>query len=135
MRIGGHNVIAIAAAAIAFWIVGSIWFGLVFGEMWRTANGWTMDDFANDNPAWMALGALAAILSAIGLSIALRWGGLPDLPGAIKRTLWLWLGFGLTCALYPLAYELDHSVVLFALTAGYLLIGWLIMAAILASLK
>jgi hypothetical protein len=135
MRIAGHNVIAIAAAAIAFWLIGSLWFGLVFSQTWIAAQGYTEAEIAGDNPAWMGVGVLIAIVTAIGLSVVLRWGGLPDVMGAVKRALWLWLFFGLTGAAYSLAYEIEHSPTLLALLAGYLLVGWPVQAAIIARLK
>ena len=135
MRIAGHNVIAIIAAGAVFWVLGALWFGLLFTDAWLAGSGLTEADFEGDSVAWMAGGVVIAFVTAIGLSVALRWGGLPDLMGALKRTLWLWLGFGLTGAGYALAYEPLHSVTLLAVMGSYLLVGWLAAAAIIAALK
>jgi hypothetical protein len=135
MRVAGHNVIAIALAALAFWLVGAVWFGLLFSAQFQAGVGFTPEVAAADNPAWMTVGLLASILSAVGLSVALRWGGLPDLAGALRRTFMLWLGFGLTCALYPLAYWPEHSVMVMMIMSSYLLVGWLAAAAVIAVVK
>jgi hypothetical protein len=135
MRIAGHNVIAIAAAGAAFWVLGAAWFGFLFSDAWMAGVGATAADFEGDNPAWMGVGLVIAVVTAIGLSVALRWGGLPDLKGALVRTVWLWIGFGATYAGYALAYEPQHSLALFAVMGSYTLIGWLMAAAIIAALK
>jgi len=135
MRIMGHNAIAIVLATVAFFILGGLWYGIVFADAWMVEAGYTADDFADQSPSWMGLGVVVSLLTAIGLSTVLRWGGLPDLMGAVKKTLWIWLGFGLTSALYTLAYEPHHSTLLYLIDAGYLLIGWCVMAAIIAIFK
>jgi hypothetical protein len=135
MRIGEHNVIAILAAGAAFWVLGAAWFGFIFQDAWMTGAGITEAEFENSNPAWMGLGVVISFVTAIGLSIVLRWGGLPDLVGALKRTALIWVGFGATYALYNTTYWPEHSIGLFLVMGGYTLVGWLIMAAILAVLK
>jgi hypothetical protein len=135
MRIGGHNVIAIGVAGVVFWVLGAAWFGFLFTDPWLAGSGLTEADFAGDSFAWMGVGAAIAVVTAIGLSVALRWGGLPDLKGALIRTLWLWLGFGLTGAGYAFTYEPLHSFGLLAVMGSYFLVGWLAMAAIIATLK
>ena len=134
MRIAGHNVVAIVAAGAAFWILGALWFGLVFSSAFQAGVGVTAET-PPASPAWMIFGALLAFITPIGLSVALRWGGLPDVRGALKRAFWLWLGFGLTGAAYPLAYWPEHSVAVTAILAAYLLVGWMLAAAIIAKLK
>ena len=135
MRIAGHNVLGVLAAGAAFWILGALWFGLLFQDPWMAGAGLTEADFEGDNPAWMGLGVVISFVTAIGLSVALRWGGLPDLKGCLTRTLWLWLGFGATYAGYSVAYWPQHSLLLFVVMGSYTLVGWLIAAAILAILK
>jgi hypothetical protein len=135
MRVAGHNVIAIAAASAAFWVLGALWFGVLFAEPWMAGAGLTEADFEGDSYAWMALGVVISILTVIGLSVALRWGGLPPLADALKRAAWLWLGFGLSYAMYQLVYWPQHSVLLLAVMGSYTLAGWLIAAAILAVMR
>ena len=134
MRIAGHNVIGILAAGAAFWILGALWFGLIFSSAFQAGVGVTPET-PPASPAWMALGAVLSFITPVGLSVALHWGGMPDVMGAVKRAFWLWVGFGLTGAAYPLAYWPEHSVSVTVILAGYLLIGWCLAAAILAKLK
>lgn len=135
MRIGEHNVIAVVVAGLAFWLLGAAWFGFLFQDAWMTGAELTEADFEGDSAAWMILGVVIALVTAVGLSIALRWGGLPDLPGALKRTLLLWIGFGVTYAMYQLTYWPDHSIGLFVVMGSYTLVGWLIAAAIIAVMR
>lgn len=135
MRIAGHNVLAIFLAGLVFWLVGALWFGLLFSAQFQAGVGFTAEQATAETPAWFALGAVISFITAIGLSVALRWGGLPDLRGALRRTFWLWIGFGLTSALYGLAYWPQHSVTLMMIMSSYFLVGWLAAAAVLAALK
>lgn len=135
MRIAGHNVLAVVLAGAVFWLIGGLWFGLAFSQQFMDGVGFTPELAAAEDPIWMILGALASLITAVGLSVALRWGGLPDLAGALRRAFWLWVGFGLTGALYPLAYWPEHSVMVMMILSSYLLVGWLAAAAVLALLK
>ena len=122
---------SIAAGALAFWFLGAIWYGVVFTDAWIAAINASAADMQSESPIWMLLGALIPIITMIVLSLVLNIGGRPDLKEALQRTVLLWLGFGLTAALYPLAYEPEHSVTLAAINGGYTLFGWLAGAAIM----
>lgn len=136
MRVMGHNAIAIVLASIAFYLIGMVWYGFAFSDLWMAQTGYTEADFEGSSPLWMALGGVICLLTVIGLSVVLRWGGeMPALNGALKRTFLLWAGFGLTAALYGIAYTPMHSVPLLLVDAGHLLVGWLAAAAILALMK
>lgn len=135
MRVAGHNVIAIALASIVFFMLGWLWFGMLFMEPWANGHGIPLDAGEGMSPAWMASGFLIAVLSAIGVSIAVRWGGLPDLVGAVKKALLLWVGFGLTAALYTYVYQPEHSSAVLMIDASYTLVGWSVMAVIVAAMK
>jgi len=135
MRVMGHNVIAIALATVAFFVLGGLWYGVLFDAMWLAESGYAGEEFGEPDPSWMAVGVLVSVLTAVGLSTVLRWGGLPDLIGSLKRTLWIWVGFGLTGALYTLVYSPGHSTLLLLIDAGYLFVGWGVMSAIIAIFK
>lgn len=135
MRVHGVNLWAVLAGGVAFWLLGFVWYGLVFWRAWMGELGITDADFEGQSPAWMIVGVAIPFLTAIGLNVALRWGGLPNLLGCLRRTLILWAAFGLTAGLYVLAYQPAHSVILLAIDGLHTLIGWLIIAAIAAWLR
>lgn len=135
MRIAGQNVVAILVAGVVFWLIGALWFGLLFSAQFQAGVGFTTELAAAETPAWYALGAAISFITAVGLSVVLRWGGLPSVGGALRRTFWLWVGFGLTSALYGLAYWPQHSLTLMMIMSSYFLVGWLAAAVVIAVMK
>jgi hypothetical protein len=133
MRIAGHNVLAIVIAGVVFWLIGALWFGLLFSAQFQEGVGFTPELAASGStPLWFILGVVISFITAVGLSIALRWGGLPSVGAALRRTFLLWIGFGLTSALYGLAYWPQHSIILMMVMSSYFLIGWLAAAVVIA---
>lgn len=135
MRFMGVNLIGVIAGAVVFWLLGWLWYGVLFVDPWMSGHRFTADQFEGASPAWMLLGAIISLLTAFFLARVMSWGGMPDVPGAIVKALTIWLGFGLTAALYTLAYSPYHSVPLLLVEGGYTLFGWLLAAAIISILR
>ncbi len=72
MRVMGHNVFAIIAAAFAIYVAGFLIYGLLFEEAWVAATGWSEEEIKS-GMSKMPLSPLPSLLIAIGISLAAKW--------------------------------------------------------------
>ncbi len=131
----GLKLIPVLVATVAFYLVGFLWYGVIFMNMWMASAGYTEADFEGASPAWMALGPVISLLSVIGIAKVLQWTNAASVSDAVQRILIVWVAFGLTMALYGLAYSPAHSFNLFFIDASHVLVGWLLAGIILTVMK
>jgi hypothetical protein len=130
-RIFGLNIIATLVAGIAFWLLGYVWYAVLFGEAWTALVGFTPEQLANtDNQGMlMTFGALLAIVSAGFLGFMLNRLDNPSMLDAIKHGVLICLGFVVMTQVYRPIYELA-PVQLLCIDASYQLIGFVLMTVI-----
>jgi hypothetical protein len=128
------NWIAVLAASAVFYVIGFVWYGVVFADAWMSAMGVTEED-AGGEPVWMALGAVITILQVIGLALVLKWKGAARPADAAQISVILWALFALPFTLYGYAYLPDHNATLLMIDAGHLLVGWVAAAVVLTLFK
>lgn len=133
-----HNWPALIMAAVAAWIFGAIWYG-VLGKIWIAAQGETMDNLKVKNAGKSAavkaapfvISFIAEIVMAAAVSgIMVHAGFTTPYQGAITGAL-CWLGFVLTTVLVNNAYTF-RSLKLTAIDAGHWLGVLVIIGAIVA---
>ena len=131
-----HNWPALIIAAVADWIFGAVWYGLL-GKMWVAAQGETMDSLTVKNAgkstaakaAPFVVSFIAAVVMAAAISgIMVHAGFNSARQGAITGAL-CWLGFVLTTILVNNAYTF-RSLKLTAIDAGHWLGVLIIIGAI-----
>lgn len=94
-----YNILAIIAGAIASMVLGSIWYGPLFGKHWAKEMGFNMSDPAMKAKAKRGYvgGFVGAIITASVLTYfiasSFEWAG------AMKVAFLLWLGFVVTVQL------------------------------------
>jgi hypothetical protein len=136
------SAIAIVVSVVASFLLGGIWYGALFGKVWRKAMGFAGDarpsgaDFARGaviNIVGLAL--MAFFLSReIGIRRPSSWGvGADAAPTeyAFLTALALWLGFVIPILLNGVGYERKGWTV-FILGAAYQLLSLVVMALILS---
>lgn len=130
------NWMAIIVAAIAAWLFGAVYYGLL-GKMWVAAQGETMDGLKAKNAGKSAaakaapfiISFVAEIVMATALSGILFHSAMSGpRQGAITGAL-LWLGFVLTTIVANNAYTF-RSPKLTAIDAGHWLGALLIIGAV-----
>lgn len=136
-KVFGLNVVAVLAAAVAFYFVGFLWYGVLFQQAWLDAQGITpeMMEAADNNPVWMIGGFVITIMQVIGIALVMKWKGALALPDAVKTALILWLVFALPFCHYAYLYSMDHNAMMLMIDASHLLVGWVLAAVVLALLK
>ncbi len=135
-KLFGLNVVAVLAAAIAFYVLGYIWYGVLFENQWLAAVAMTKEQTeAAMSPMWMAVGALITIVQVVGLGLVLKWRNAASLRAAVGTSAVIWLALALPIVAYAYVYMPAHSEWLLAIDGAHLLIGWSLSAAILSLLK
>lgn len=136
-KLFGLNLVAVLAASVAFYIVGFLWYGVIFQQVWLDAQGITAEMMAeaDSNPVWMIGGFLITVLQVIGIGLVLKWKGAASLVEAVKTALILWFFLALPFCHYGYLYSMDHNATLLMVDLSHLLVGWGVSAAVLSLLK
>ena len=126
-----HNpYVAIAAAAIAAWIFGAIWYG-VLGRVWMAAQGMSEAEIEARRQvrkmplAPMAISFVSEIVMALILSWLLSGLGVVDLAGGVVTGLALGVGFMATSTLVNNSFQ-SRKPMLSAIDGAH----WVIVAII-----
>src|SRR5690606_2545271 len=116
-----------------FFIVGFLWYGLLFAEAWMAAEGLTEEDAGSS--LWMIGGVVITIMQVFGIGLVMKWKGAASLQAAVMTAFILWLLFALPFTLYAYFYLPAHDATLLLIDASHLLVGWVASAAVLSLMK
>ncbi len=131
-KIFNVNVLGILAAAVAMFIVGFIFYGLLFSQIWQDARAIELADLEGQSPAWMAGGFLLELIVACGLAWVLKLRSANGLMQAVTTGVTLWLLIGLPLTAYEFIYGPVHSIPGFLVDAGHRLVTFGVGAAVLS---
>lgn len=130
------NLVAVLVAGLIPMIIGSAWYGPVFGGMWMKLMGKTEEEIqATMSPIKMYVVTfimsliMAYVLAHILESFADAYA-VTGLMAGIQVAFWMWLGFVLTIGYQAVAFE-DKKLRLFGLNMAYNLVSLLAMGALL----
>lgn len=137
------NYWAVLVAAIANIVVGSLWYGPLFGKPWMRMMGFTKDSMKQmsmtANAAYVG-GLVTALLMAFVLAHdAFVWadffvGTAGTFMFALQLAFWIWLGYVATTQVGSVLWE-GKPWKLFFLNAGQTLVSLIVMASILVLWK
>jgi len=114
-------------------VVGSLWYGPVFGKYWMKLMGFTKESMQSmELKAWqaMALGAINSLIIAYVLVFFTVTWVPATIGGALMGAFWIWLGFVATTQISSFLWE-GKPFMLFVLNTAYSLIAYGVMSAIL----
>ena len=133
------NLYAVLAATVASMILGTLWYGPVFGKLWRHLEGLSLEDMKSMKLSPAAAMGLMAVLSflmnyvlAHGIAFGNAYTGMSGAEGGMTGAFWYWLGFALPLTAGSFLW-LNKSWKLWAFNAGYYLVALLVAGAILGS--
>ena len=135
MKLFGLPIIGIVAAAIGLFLLGWVWYGMMFDEIWMTGAGLTEADYEGNSPWWMAGGLLISLAMAKGVAFVLKMADWPDMMGALKIGAKLGIVFGGAFSSYDYVWMPAHNFTLFLVNWGHLVVGLTFVAAVLTLLK
>lgn len=123
------NWLAVIAAAVSMFVIGGVWYSVLFQKQWMAANGFTEDDLKRGSPA--TIFGIAFVLSLLmAANLAFFVAGVTDLGAVVGYSVaaglgWAALGLSVV-ALFerrPLSYHLING--------GYLTVAFVVMGIIL----
>lgn len=127
------NFLAVLLAAIASMVLGSLWYGPVFGKQWMMMAGISEEKMKaggkNAMIAAMVTGFITSLVTAYVFATFLRYVGEMTVQSGLTLGFWVWLGFFATTQLGVVIWEMK-SVKLYVLNTAYSLANLLIMGAI-----
>jgi Protein of unknown function (DUF1761) len=151
-RLARANLVAVFAAAVAIFSVGSLFYGLIFAEVWQqqflenhgavalgegpSLTGQALRDALLAVPGQMPMGAalgfgfVLSLLMAFGLASAFSRMKPASLGAALGIALLLWLGFVVPVLGYNIVYY-GESRIDFAIDLGHTLVALLAGAAVI----
>lgn len=135
-RIANVNLVGVLVAAIVIYVVGFLWYGLLFAEpymngigvyfgeamgsvTWMTPEGARTDTQMPMEMTWMIAGMLIPIILAFGLGWHLKQNGVTSPAAAVGYGLGLSLLIGVPLMAYGLVYTPWHSVPAFLVDASH----------------
>jgi hypothetical protein len=133
------NLLAVLVAAISTMIVGFIWYSPVFfAKPWMREMGYDPDDKAKIQQMQKSAGPayagsfVASLISAFVLALVFHWMRVGSLHAGLGAAFHVWLGFVATVQFTDMLFQ-KKSMKLFAINAGFQLVCYLAMGAILAA--
>jgi Protein of unknown function (DUF1761) len=123
--LGELNWLAVIVAAVAYWILGAIWYAqAVFGRAWIRAGGIEIPEGQSPGPATYIIPLIANFLAAVALAMLAAATGSTTVAHAIVLGLVAWGGFAFGLTLLGAVFDNRPSPgVWFVISAGYHLVG------------
>lgn len=130
------NYPAVAASAVAYWVLGAVWYSsLLFERPFVALKGYTPEQVAAiraASHAWEIGAAFAvSLVTAYVLAHFVKFTGAETAGAGMQAGFWLWLGFVVTTNLSTVLFE-ARPLGLYLINNGYHLVGLLGMGAMLA---
>lgn len=129
------NYLAVIVAAIAYWLLGAIWYGVVFGEAWMALEHMTEEQARSMNPVLPNVITLVLnVLIAYALAQICIWRNADTLGRGASVGVLLWTGFVGPVTFTTYMYEMRPKE-LYAINQFFPLAGFVLMGAILGGWK
>lgn len=126
---GEGNLLAVVLGAAAFFLVGALWYGLLFSKAWQRAAGLSDEALKGGNKALIfGLAFLFELLIALTVWHSVARGAASD-----RGVMMMAVGFGaaiMTPAVGISYLFLRKSLTLFLLDAGHFILGMAAMGAV-----
>ena len=127
------NYAAVFISALAYWLLGALWFGVLFSKPWMALENITMEQAKSMNPVLpYVVSFLLNLLIAYALSQVCIWRNANTAGRGASVGVLLWIGFIGPITYTTYMYEMRPEE-LFAINQFYPLAGMVLMGAILGA--
>ena len=127
------NYLAVLVAAIASYVIASVWYGVIFRKLWMQLTG--ISDM-KPKPMSMVLPFVGSLVMSYVLDHSIVFGNMytnmSGMSGGLMGGFFNWLGFIAPVTLMGVVYE-KRKWGLWVLDNGFWLLSLLVMGAILSS--
>lgn len=132
------NYLAVIVATLVHFLIGGLWYGLIFGNKFIQLLGWTpekLQQVANQSHGKEYLFAfLSSFVLVFVLAHFVQYTKARGVAEGMQTGFWLWLGFVATTQLSTVVFE-ERNAGLYLLNVGYQFLACLATGAILAVWK
>ena len=130
------NYLAVIVAAVIHFIIGGLWYGLIFANIFVGIVGpqALQQMVADSHWSQYLIAFISSLVLVYILAHFVQFTGSKTAGGGMQTAFWLWLGFVATTQLSGVIFE-QRKVGLYLLNIGYQLVACLICGAILAVWK
>ena len=129
------NYLAVLVATIAHFLVGGIWYGLLFSNKFVELIAWSpekLKEMENHNPLKeLTIAFLSALLLVYILAHFIQYTKARTALDGIQTAFWLWLGFIATTQLATVVFE-ERKLGLYLINVSYQLVACALAGVILA---
>jgi len=127
------NYAAVIVAAIAYWLLCAVWFGVLFSKPWMALEGITDAQARSMNPVLpYVISFLLNVLIAYSLAQICVWRNANTIGRGASVGVLLWIGFVGPITFSTYMYEMRPRT-LFAINQFYPLAGLVLMGAIIGA--
>ena len=128
------NYLAVGVSAIVYWLLGAVWFGVLFTKPWMKLEGITEAQAQSmPHPVYpYVVSFLLNLLIAFVLAQLCAWRNAGTAARGASLGVLLWLGIVGPITYTTHMYEMRPGN-LFLINEGYVLVGLLVMGAILGA--
>tara|TARA_B100001179_G_scaffold232636_1_gene226377 strand:+ start:2018 stop:2434 length:417 start_codon:yes stop_codon:yes gene_type:complete len=128
---GNIDLLTVVLGAAAFFLVGMVWYGVLFGRIWKRAIGREPDaNFSGDRPLWLVFGLTFAFALLISLTLAHQFA--MSTP-SVRAMMMISIGYGLMLMVPAIGIRylyLNAPWQVFAIDAGFFVTGMAAMGAV-----
>jgi uncharacterized protein DUF1761 len=129
------NYPAVIASALAYWLLGALWFDVLFGKRWMGLEHFTEEQMHSMNPVMPYIITFALnLLIAFVLAQLCIWRNANTAGRGAALGILVWIGFLGPVGYTTYMYEM-RSKELFAINEFYPLVGLCLMGTILGAWK
>jgi hypothetical protein len=129
------NYWAVLVSAAAYWVLGGLWYDLLFSKQWMALEKMSAEQASSANPVWIwpfILTFLLNLLIAFVLAQICIWRNANTAARGAAVGVFLWIGILGPVVYTTYMYEM-RSMELFAINEFYSLVGLCMMGAILGA--
>jgi hypothetical protein len=127
------NYAAVFVAAVAYWLLGAVWYGVVFGARWMVLENMSMEQAKSMNPVLpYVVSFILNILIAYSLAQICIWRNANTAGRGASVGVLLWIGFVGPITYTTYMYEMRPKE-LFAINQFYPLAGMVLMGVIIGA--
>jgi len=127
------NYAAVFVSALAYWILGALWYGLLFTKPWMALENISMESAKAMNPVlpYVVTFALNLLIAFVLAQICI-WRSANSAARGAALGILLWIGFVGPVTFTTYMYEM-RPMQLFAINEFYPLVGFCLMGGILGA--
>ena len=134
----GTSLLGLLAATLVFYIIGFVWYGILFDAMWMELSGITLEEATANNEKLGIMmyvwGLLISFAQVLGLNYLVNLGRASRLKACVKVCVKVAVLIALPILGYSALYG-GAPVKLLAIDFGHMLIGYIAVGAVLAAFR